>query len=155
MNELRIPDNLRISTDPADFDLDAIHAYLTASYWAAGISRDLVARSIANALCFGVFDGVVQIGFARVITDRATFAYIGDIYILDAYQGRGLGKRLMRAITEHPDLQDLRRWCLVTHDTHGLYAQFGFAPLPEPSRYMERRDITSYVNPHGEGAKEY
>ena len=144
MNEPAIADRFRISTDPADFDLDAIHAYLTSSYWAEGISKELVARSIANALCFGVFDGPAQIGFARVITDRATFASIEDVSILDEYQGRGLGKWLMRTITDHPDLRGLRRWCLVTQDAHGLYAQFGFAPLPAPKRYMERRDIASY-----------
>lgn len=135
----------RISTDPADFDLDAIHAYLTASYWAAGISKELVVRSIDHALCFGVFDGDAQIGFARIITDRATFAYIGDVYILDAYQGCGLGKWLMRTIAAHPDLQGLRRWSLVTRDAHGLYARFGFKPLPDPTCYMERQDVVSYL----------
>ncbi len=136
----------RISTDRADFDLDAIHAYLSASYWAAGIPKETVARSIANALCFGVFDGDTQIGFARVITDRATFAYLGDVYILDPYQGRGLGTLLMQTITAHPDLQGLRRWSLVTRDAHRLYVRFGFHPLPDPIRYMERSDVLSYFD---------
>ena len=112
-----------ISTDPADFDISAIHAYLSTSYWAAGIPKETVARSIANSLCFGVFNGDAQIGFARVITDRATFAYVGDVYILDAFQGRGLGTWLMQTIIAHPDLQGLRRWSLVTRDAHGLYAR--------------------------------
>ncbi|MGI8857369.1 MAG: GNAT family N-acetyltransferase [Thermomicrobiales bacterium] len=139
-------DSFRISTDPADFDLDAIYAYLSASYWATGIPKETVSRSIANALCFGVFHDDAQIGFARVITDRATFAYLGDVYILDSYQGRGLGTWLMQTITAHPDLQGLRRWSLVTRDAHGLYARFGFRALPDPSRYMERSDIISYLD---------
>jgi GNAT superfamily N-acetyltransferase len=134
-----------ISTDPSDFDIGAIHAYLSASYWATGIPREIVARSVANSLCFGVFRHDAQIGFARVITDRATFAYLGDVYIVDAYQGRGLGTWLMQTITAHPDLQGLRRWSLVTRDAHGLYARFGFRALPEPRRYMEKSDITSYL----------
>lgn len=110
----------------------------------AGIPKEVVARSIANSFCFGVYDGSAQIGFARVISDLTTFAYLGDVYILDAYQGNGLGKWLMETITTHPDLQGLRRWLLVTQDAHGLYRQYGFDALPEPSRYMERRDLTSY-----------
>jgi GNAT superfamily N-acetyltransferase len=133
-----------ISTHPSDFDVSAIHAYLSTSYWAAGIPEETVARSIANSLCFGVFNGEAQIGFARVITDRATFAYIGDVYILDAFQGRGLGTWLMQAITTHPDLQGLRRWSLVTRDAHGFYRQFGFSGLKEPAGYMEKSDITAY-----------
>ncbi len=135
-----------ITTDPSAFDLDAIHAYLTNSYWVPGIPKELVARSIENALCFGVFEGTKQIGFARVVTDRATVAYLGDVYILEAYQGQGLGKWLMQTIVSHPDLQGLRRWMLVTHDAHGLYRQFGFHPLDNPEGYMERRDIRSYTD---------
>jgi len=105
----------------------------------------LVARSIAHSLCFGVFAGPAQVGFARVITDRATFAYIGDVNILDAFQGRGLGRWLMECIVGHPELQSLRRWSLVTRDAHGLYAQFGFTPLDKPQGYMERSDIVSYA----------
>lgn len=138
--------DIRISTDLADFDINAIHAYLSSSYWAAGISRELVERSIAHSLCFGVFAGEKQIGFAHAVTDRATFAYIADVYILPEYQGQGLGKRLMHAITTHPDLQGLRRWSLVTRDAHGLYAQFGFESLATPNGYMERSDVRSYLD---------
>jgi GNAT superfamily N-acetyltransferase len=134
----------RITTDTTQFDLDAIHAYLTASYWAEGIPKGIVARSIAHSLCFGVFAGQEQIGLARVVTDRATYAYIGDVYILDAYQGQGLGKWLMAMIVAHPDLQGLRRWTLATRDAHGLYAQYGFTALADPHSYMERRDFHSY-----------
>jgi GNAT superfamily N-acetyltransferase len=133
-----------ISTDQSAFDINAIHAYLSTSYWAAGIPLETVARSVANSLCFGVFHHDAQIGFARVITDRATFAYIGDVYILDAFQGRGLGTWLIQIITAHPDLQGLRRWSLVTRDAHGLYARFGFRALSKPAGYMEKSDITSY-----------
>ncbi len=145
-----VQNEFRISTDPSEFDLVAIHAYLTTSYWAKGISKDLVARSIKYAICFGVFAGANQIGFARVITDHATFAYIGDLYILDAYQRRGLGKWLMECIVNHPELQGLRRWSLVTRDAHGLYEQFGFRPLDKPQGYMERSDIISYADPGGD-----
>jgi GNAT superfamily N-acetyltransferase len=134
----------RITTDTAQFDLDAIHAYLTASYWAEGIPKEIVARSIEHALCFGVLAGQKQIGLARVVTDRATYAYIGDVYILDAYQGQGLGKWLMATIVAHPDLQGLRRWTLATRDAHGLYEQYGFTALTDPASYMERRDFLSY-----------
>jgi GNAT superfamily N-acetyltransferase len=118
-------------------DVDAVHAYLTRSYWAEGIPREVVAKSLERSLCFGLFDGSRQIGFARVVTDRSTFAYLCDVYVLEDYRGRGLGKRLMKAVCAHPDLQGLRRFVLVTRDAHGLYDQFGFTPLKDPSRYME------------------
>ena len=129
-----------ISTDPGRLDVEAIHSYLSRSYWAEGIPRDLVARSLAGSLCFGLYDGEQegrQVGFARVITDRATFAYLCDVYVLEGHRGEGLGKQLMEAVMAHPDLQGLRRWCLVTRDAHGLYQPFGFVPLPSPERYME------------------
>jgi GNAT superfamily N-acetyltransferase len=134
----------RITTDTTQFDLDAVHAYLTESYWAAGIPKVTVACSIAHSLCFGVFAGREQIGLARVVTDRATYAYIGDVYILDPYRGQGLGKWLMATIVTHPDLQGLRRWTLATRDAHGLYEQFGFTALTDARGYMERRDFFSY-----------
>src|SRR5215469_18411989 len=115
-----------VSTDPARLDLDVIHSYLAGSYWAEGIPRELVARSIENSLCFGVFRGEDQVGFARVVSDYATFAYIGDVFILAQHRGRGLGKFLMECVMKHPELQGLRRWSLVTRDAHGLYKQFGF-----------------------------
>ena len=126
-----------ISTDSSGFDVEMIYRFLTNCYWAEGIPREMVQRSIDNALCFGVFDGERQVGFARVITDRATYGYIGDVFILESHRGRGLSKKLMKAIMEHPELQGFRRWSLVTNDAHGLYRQFGFKPAANPERYME------------------
>ena len=126
-----------LSTDRARMDVDAIHAYLTRSYWAEGISRELVARSIDNSLCFGVFEGSRQVGFARVVTDRATFAYLCDVYVLEEQRGAGLGKWLIETVLAHPEVQGLRRWMLLTRDAHGLYAQHGFVPLAKPESVME------------------
>ena len=133
-----------ISTDEERFDLDMVHGFLTESYWAEGISREVMARSIENSLCFGVFGDGKQIGFARVISDYATFAYIGDVFVLESYRGHGLGKWLMECVIGHPWLQGLRRWTLLTRDAHGLYGQFGFTPLKRPERYMERHDPEVY-----------
>ncbi len=133
-----------ISTDPARFDLDLIHGFLTTCYWAEGIPRELVKRSIENSLCFGVFEGEKQVGFARVITDRATYAYVGDVFIIESHRGQRLGKRLMSAIMTHPQLQGLRRWSLITRDAHGLYEQFGFTPLANPDRHMELHNPSVY-----------
>jgi GNAT superfamily N-acetyltransferase len=130
--------NFVISTDRERLDLDVVHTFLTNCYWARGIPREIVARSIANALCFGIYaenDG--QVGFARVISDFATYAYIGDVFVLDSHRGQGLGKWLMECIMQHPALQGLRRWSLVTGDAHGLYRQFGFTLLNAPQKYME------------------
>ena len=121
-----------------------VHGFLTESYWAEGISREVMARSIENSLCFGVFGDGKQIGFARVISDYATFAYIGDVFVLESYRGHGLGKWLMECVIGHPWLQGLRRWTLLTRDAHGLYGQFGFTPLKRPERYMERHDPEVY-----------
>jgi GNAT superfamily N-acetyltransferase len=126
-----------ISTDSSRFDLEMVYDFLTHCYWAEGIPRDMVQRSVDNALCFGVFAEEKQVGFARVITDRATYAYIGDVFILESHRGRGLSKLLMKAIMEHPELQGFRRWSLVTDDAHGLYKQFGFRPVKNPEKYME------------------
>ena len=133
-----------ITTARDALDLHAVHAYLSTSYWAAGISRDLVARSVAHSLCFGLFTGAKQIGFARVVTDAATFAYLADVYVLEDYRGQGLGKWLMETIVSHPDVQGLRRWLLATRDAHGLYAQYGFVPLDNPDGFMQRQDIVAY-----------
>lgn len=133
-----------VSSDRSRFDVDMIYQFLTHCYWAEGVPRAIVERSIDHALCFGVFDGEQQVGFARVITDRATYAYIGDVFIVESHRGRGLSKRLMKAIMEHPDLQGLRRWSLVTNDAHGLYQQFGFRPIAKPERYMEIVDPDVY-----------
>jgi GNAT superfamily N-acetyltransferase len=134
-----------ISTDKERIDLDVVHNFLTESYWAKGISREVVARSIENSLCFGVYGEGKQIGFARVISDYATFAYIGDVFVLDSNRGHGLGKWLMECIMAHPRLQGLRRWSLVTADAHGLYTQSGFTPLKAPEKYMERHDPAVYT----------
>ena len=126
-----------ISTDPARLDVDAIHAFLTQSYWSPGIPRATVARAIANSLCFGVFWHGQQVGFARVVTDKTTFAYLCDVYVLEAHRGQGLSKQLMSHVMKHPDLQGLRRMMLATRDAHGLYAQYGFTALGAPDRIME------------------
>jgi len=126
-----------VSTDRERIDLDVVYGFLTECYWAKGIPRDVVARSIENSLCFGLYAEGKQIGFARVISDYATYAYIADVFVLDAYRGNGLGKWLVECIMQHPRLQGLRRWSLVTRDAHVLYAQFGFEPLKKPQNYME------------------
>lgn len=127
----------RVSSDPLEIDVDAVHAYLTRSYWAEGIPRELVARSIPGSLCFSLLHGRAQVGFARVISDRATYAYLCDVYVLEEHRGRGLGKRLIEAVMAHPDLQGLRRFQLLTADAHVLYRQFGFEPAAKPGAHME------------------
>jgi len=134
-----------ISTDRSRLDVEAIYNFLTECYWAKGIPRETVVRSIENSLCFGVYCERKQAGFARVISDFATYAYIGDVFVLEPYRGRGFGKWLMECIVAHPELQGLRRWALVTRDAHGLYAQFGFTPLQAPERWMERHDREVYA----------
>ncbi len=126
-----------ITTDPTRLDVEAIHAFLTTSYWSPGIPRATVARAIANSVCFGVLHDGHQVGFARVITDKVTFAYLADVYVLEAHRGQGLVHRLMAAVKQHPDLQGLRRILLATRDAHGLYAKHGFKPLGAPDRMME------------------
>lgn len=138
-----------ISTDPSWLDVDAVHAYLTRSYWATGIPREVVARSLANSMCFGLYSAAPgrareQVGLARVITDHATYAYLCDVYVLEEHQGKGLGKRLINEVMDHPELQGLRRFGLFTRDAHGLYAGFGFTPLSQPDRAMERRNPGVY-----------
>lgn len=120
-------------------DIDAVHRYLSEeSYWARGITRELVARSIEHSLPFSAFDGEAQVGFARVITDSTTYAYVADVFVIESHRGRGIAKAIMAAILAHPRLQGLRRWSLVTRDAHALYAQFGFVPLDAPERHMMR-----------------
>jgi len=125
-----------ITTDRARLDIGFIHEFLTNTYWARGIPRTVVERSIQNSLAFGAFHRSRQVGFARVTTDFATVAYIGDVFVVPEHQGRGVAKLLMRAILSHPDLQGLRRLLLATRDAHGLYAQLGFKPLAEPDHFM-------------------
>jgi GNAT superfamily N-acetyltransferase len=135
-----------ITTDPQKIDLGAVHAYLSRSFWAEGISKDIVARSLANSLCFGLFDGDVQVGLARVVTDRATYAYLCDVYVLESHRGLGLGKWLIETVMAHPDLQGLRRFQLVTRDAHGLYSRHGFAAPAHPERHMEIFKHGMYVD---------
>jgi GNAT superfamily N-acetyltransferase len=127
-----------ISTDPGRIDRDLVHRFLSReSYWARGIPRDVVDRCIDNSLCFGVYRGSEQVGFARVVTDRAAIAYLGDVFIVAGHRRRGLGKRLVEVVMRHPDLQGLRRFMLGTEDAHSLYDRFGFRPLAHPDRMME------------------
>jgi GNAT superfamily N-acetyltransferase len=133
-----------ISTDKSRLNLDVIHEFLVHSYWSANIPRETVARTIENSMCFGIYSGDKQIGFARIISDYATFAYLADVFVLEEYRGKGLSKWMMQCIVEHPDLQGLRRWVLGTKDAHGLYAQFGFKPLHSPERFMEIHNADVY-----------
>jgi GNAT superfamily N-acetyltransferase len=133
-----------ISTDKHLLDIPAIHSFLTTSYWAEGIPFETVKKSIEYSLNFGVYKAGEQVGFARVITDYATYAYIGDVYILEDFRGHGLGKWLMQAIANHPDLQGLRRWTLLTRDAHELYRKTGFMESQNPERYMEKTDPDIY-----------
>ncbi|MGC4101341.1 GNAT family N-acetyltransferase [Ferruginibacter sp.] len=139
-----LKDDFIISTDPSMIDINAVHDYLcNESYWAKDISLQLVQRAIAGSFCFAVFkkednDQLCQVGFARVITDKATFGYLADVFILPAYRGRGLSKWLMEEITTHPDLATLKGWMLSTRDAHGLYEQFGFNRVQSSERLMRR-----------------
>jgi GNAT superfamily N-acetyltransferase len=132
-------DEYKISTDKARLNVDFIHRFLTNdSYWAQGRSVEMVQRSIENSLNFGVFKHDQQIGFARVVTDYATFAWLADVFIVDEHRGNGLGVWLIEVITSHPQLQGFRRWLLATRDAHELYRRFGFEEVVEPKRWMER-----------------
>jgi GNAT superfamily N-acetyltransferase len=148
-------DGFEISTDPRHLDIDVIFNFLAHdSYWAKNIPLEIVQKSIRNSLCFGVYadssetDHRVQVGFARVMTDCATFAYLADVFILPEFRGRGLGKWLVECILAHPDLQHLRSFMLATSDAHGLYAGFGFKPLAQPEKFMQKR----VENPYGPGS---
>ncbi len=149
-----------MSTDRARLNLEVVHGFLTNCYWAKGIPRDVVARSIEHSLCFGIydesspFDGAqgehgapTQVGFARVVSDFATVAYLGDVFVLETHRGRGLSKWLMQCIIQHPALQNLRRWILLTRDAHRLYSHFGFTPVKAPERYMELHRPNVYETP--------
>ncbi|HEV7332072.1 MAG TPA: GNAT family N-acetyltransferase [Flavisolibacter sp.] len=130
-------DDYRISTDNEEINIHYVHGFLSRSYWAENIPIDVVRRSITGSLCFAVFHAEKQVGFARVITDGATFAYLADVFIDEAFRGRGLSKWLIEVIIGHPDLQGLRRFLLATKDAHGLYRQFGFQPLNFVDRWMQ------------------
>jgi N-acetylglutamate synthase-like GNAT family acetyltransferase len=137
-------DDYSISTDKSKIDLNTVHDFLTHSYWSENISKDVVKKSIDNSLCFAVYHHENLIGFARVISDFATFAYLADVFILPDQRGKGLSKWLMQVIMDHPDLQGLRRFTLATRDAHGLYAQFGFTSFDRPERWMHKHDPDVY-----------
>jgi GNAT superfamily N-acetyltransferase len=139
-----IRETFTVTSDPSKLDLAVIAQFLASSYWAKGIPVATVEKSLQNSLCFALLDGERQIGFGRVISDRATFAFLADVFVVPEYQGRGLGKWLVECILGHPDLQGLRRWILGTLDAHGLYERFGFTPLARPEAVMERRTPNGY-----------
>jgi GNAT superfamily N-acetyltransferase len=148
-----------ISTSRERLSMDVVYGFLTNCYWAKGIPREVVARSIEHSLCFGIYDesqGLAkeaghgapsQVGFARVVSDFATVAYLGDVFVLESHRGQGLSKWLMECVMKHPALQNLRRWILLTRDAHGLYSQFSFTPLQAPERYMEFHRPNVYGTP--------
>jgi GNAT superfamily N-acetyltransferase len=136
-------EDFEISTDPSRIDLDLTHEFLSSkAYWSPGVPRDIVQRAVANSIVFGIYhrtaDGWEQVGMARVVSDRATFAWVCDVFVLDEFRGHGLGKWLMECVAAHPELQGLRRWMLGTRDAHGLYRQTGFTELHDPGRFMEK-----------------
>src|SRR5690606_756481 len=138
-------DSLEISTDKSRLHIELIHSFLVKeSYWARERTLEQTERAIEHSICFGVYDGERQVAFARVVSDRATFAYLGDVFVIPEYQGRGIGKMLMEAIVAHPELQGLRRWVLATRDAHGLYEKYGFTPLKHPERWMELAAPNAY-----------
>jgi GNAT superfamily N-acetyltransferase len=137
-------DGLLVSTDPARLDFEAVHAWIAHSYWAAGIPRETMQRALAGSLCFGLYEDGRQLGLARVITDGATFAYVCDVYVDDARQRGGLGTWLMECVHQHPSLQGLRRWALITRDAHNLYQRVGYAPIARPESWMERHRPNPY-----------
>ena len=141
MNWIR--DSYTISDEPERLQLEVIVAYLSRAYWSNQRPRAVIEKSLRHSLCFGVYENQTQIGFARAVSDHATFAYLADVFILESHQGYGLGKWLVQTILAHPDLLGLRRWMLATRDAHGLYAQYGFAALENPDRYMTKFDPTA------------
>ena len=143
--------SFRISTDKAKLDRETIHGFLAKSYWARGIPREIVDRSIEGSLCFGLYDGDRLVGFARVITDRATFGYLADVFVLESHRGRGLATWFMESVMSHPDLRGIRRWMLVTRDAHGLYRKVGFTDLSAPERIMEKLLADPYGGARGAG----
>jgi N-acetylglutamate synthase-like GNAT family acetyltransferase len=134
-----IQENYVVSTDPSKLDLKVVHGYLSRSYWAEEIPFETVKRSVEHSLCFGVYALGKQIGFARVISDYTTFAYLADVFILEEEQGRGLSKFLMECILKHKELQGLRNFSLMTQDAHSLYARYGFKNIPKPENFMAKK----------------
>jgi len=146
MNWVR--DTFTVTSDPAKLDRAVIAEFLASSYWAKGIPAATVEKSLERSLCFALLDGERQIGFARVISDQATIAYLGDVFVLPEYRGKGLAKWLIECVVSHPELQGLRRWILATRDAHGLYEKFGFTPLKRPEFFMELHNPNVY-DPRG------
>ena len=141
--------NHRVSCDARLIDRDFVSRFLAGTYWAEGIPADTVHKSIEGSICFALFEDDRQVGFARVITDRATIAYLGDVFVIPEVQGRGLGTWLIECVRAHPDVQGLRRWILVTRDAHELYRRFGFRQLARPEGFMELHDPHVYLKPGG------
>ena len=141
-----------ISADLARIDVEAAHAFLAGTYWAKDIPVEVVRRAIANSLCVAAFHDGRQVAFARVVTDRATFAYLAEVYVLESHRGASLSRHLLDALFAHPELRGLRRWMLVTRDAHGLYEKFGFTALAHPDRVMQRHDPGIYLRPAREGS---
>ena len=137
-------DNFSISTDKSKLDISVIHDFLSRSYWSENIPVETVRKSIEGSMCFGVYDNSRQVGFARMVTDNATFAYLADVFIIEEYRGRGLSKWLMEFILSHPELQRLRRILLATRDAHSLYKQFGFTAINNPDRFMHIHNPNIY-----------
>ena len=131
-------DGFTVSTEKERLDRGVIHEFLRGSYWAKGIPREVVDRSIENSLCFGLYDGDALIGFTRVISENATFGYLADVFVLESHRGRGLATWFMKVVMAHPDLRGIRRWMLVTADAHGLYRKVGFTEPSKPERIMEK-----------------
>jgi GNAT superfamily N-acetyltransferase len=144
---LRQNGSFSISTDPTRLDLVVIHGYLTRSYWARGIPPEIVAHSIEHSLCFGLYEVETQIGFARVITDQTHFAYLCDLFILEPYQGRGLGTWLLESILDCPELQGMRHFLLATRDAHAFYRQAGFTELTNPDNFMYKLGDRPWFQP--------
>jgi GNAT superfamily N-acetyltransferase len=132
-------DGYDIDDDPARLDMDVVHGFLASSYWAEGVTRDVVERSVAGSLNLGLYHGESQVGFTRAVTDRATFAWVCDVFVLSGHRGRGLGHWMVRTLLAHPDLTGIRRFMLATADAHQVYADCGFVPLDDPDRYMAIR----------------
>jgi GNAT superfamily N-acetyltransferase len=146
----RPPGGIDISTDPSRLDVDTVHAWLRETYWSAGLPRDVLERALKNSLCFGAYEGDRQVGFARVVTDRATFAWVCDVFVAESHRRRGVADAMLVAMKGHPELQGLRRWSLATRDAHALYRRHGFEPLADSTRAMEIRRPDVYRSAPGQ-----
>lgn len=143
-----MPEKLYVTTDVSDLDIERAFSFITSSYWAQDIPFETFKKAVKNSMCFKVSQGEDLIGFARVVTDKATYAYLCDVFIREDHRGKGLSVLLMKKITTHPDLQGLRRWSLATRDAHSLYEKFGFTNLAKPERYMELHNPDVYKKMH-------